>query len=397
MYQPTLCMARKNLGNGINTQCSYRRKFDDYCGIHRKYRFRIDEPLPNNYKNNYKTLKTLSDKPKILKYKLNSISKQKLVESKQVGPKLVTLDDYLRGSHTKSLIKDLRYTLSYYNQPTTGKKQELINRLTYYFNTLVIYSPEINKIILLQRKIKEFIKLKHIKLRGPGFICRKKCSNDYDFFTCDDKMDIDSDYFISYKDNDNFIYCFDVRSLQKLIDTSNVEIPINPFSMKPLSLEVIKNNKQIIDDLKKKNIYQDFDEPYMTPEQKHKDKILRIFQEINELGNYTLPVWFSNLSLYRLRVLYNNLYEIWMMRADLTDEIRNRIVPTGPLFKLSISQVNTFKSKKKVQNIILDCIQRLISSAEQNSDKILGSLYVLTALSEVSKDCAQAHPWLLQG
>ena len=44
-------MARKNMKHGINTQCSYQRKYEEYCGFHKTKRLRIDEPLPLNYKN----------------------------------------------------------------------------------------------------------------------------------------------------------------------------------------------------------------------------------------------------------------------------------------------------------------------------------------------------------
>ena len=30
------CMARKNMKNGINEQCTYNKKYGDFCGIHKK-------------------------------------------------------------------------------------------------------------------------------------------------------------------------------------------------------------------------------------------------------------------------------------------------------------------------------------------------------------------------
>jgi hypothetical protein len=396
MYQTSLCMARKNMGSGINTQCSYKHKYGQYCGFHKTTRLRIDEPLPANYKLYLKKIKESGPHIKKLTYKLKIIHSDNIVNTSLQSNHLITLKNYMRGIHLKSLVKDLKYTLDYYKLSTQGKKQELINRLDKYFSILVVYNPHIDKITFLQKTIRKFLKQKHIKLKGPGYINRSLCINDYDFYTCDNKMDIVDEYFISYEDDKKFVYCFDIRSLQKLIETTKHELPINPFSMLPIPIKLIINNQHIIDDLKKKNIYIEFDEPDMSPEQLHHDKIHRLFHQLDELDNHTNSEWFVNLTVYKLKLFYNHLYEIWTIRADLTNEIRNRIVPNGPLFKMSINQVNLLKSKKKIQNIVMNIIQRLIESALTRSDNILGSLYVLTALSEVSTACSQAHPWLLQ-
>ena len=50
MHNDNLCMSRKNTGDGVNVQCSYKRKHGHYCGFHKDKRLRIDEPLPTNYK-----------------------------------------------------------------------------------------------------------------------------------------------------------------------------------------------------------------------------------------------------------------------------------------------------------------------------------------------------------
>jgi len=393
MYVDTKCMARKNMGLDINTQCSYKKKFGCYCGIHKKYRFRIDEPLPVDYKTYTKTIELSKHVTKKLTYKLKP---KYNIDMPIKTVQLITIDDYMRGLHITAPIKDLKYTLNYYKLSFAGKKHDLVNRLDQYLCLLAVYSPSIDKITFLQKCIRKYLKNKFLKLRGIGYIDRTLCINDYDFYTCDDKLDIPYDYFISYSDDKNFVYCFDVRSLQKLIDTSKNELPINPFSMIPIPIELVINSQYIIDDLKQKNIYEDFEEPHMTPQQKQRDKILRVFQSIDELDNHTNPEWFSVLSSSKLKQLYQHIYEIWVLRADLTDTIRDRIVPDGQLFKLSVGQLSLLKGIKKVQNIVLDVIQRLISSAASRSDHVLGSLYVLTALSEISKDCAQSHPWLLQ-
>lgn len=394
MYNKNQCMARKNMKNGINTQCSYKQRFGEYCGFHKDKRLRIDEPLPLNYKSYLKNFVHPSkpvQKLPALKLKTNI----KIIDN-EISTKLITLDDYMRGTHLKSLVKDLRYTLAHYNQPTYGIKSDLIDRLSKYFNKIVIYQPHLDKIIKIQRNYRKYLNNKILKVRGPGYFDRKICLNDYDFYTCEDKIEIDAKYFISYMDDKNFIYCFDVRSLIKLNENSNGKIPINPYNLNEIPISVMENAEYIINQLKTKSQYEDFEEQEMTSEQLHRDKIIKVFHKLDELDNHTKSEWFTKLSIKNLFKFYNSLHDIWVYRAGLTDKIRNDIVPEGNLFKLSHNQIANFKDKKKVQNILIGIIDKLISSAEVRSDRVLGSLYVLTALSEVSKECGQANQFLLQ-
>ena len=394
MNNNTQCMARKNMKQGINTQCSYQRKYEEYCGFHKTKRLRIDEPLPLNYKNYIKNL-PIDSKPN---QKLPPLKLKNNIEilDNDASSRLITLNDYMTGVHLKTKVTDLKYSLIYYNQASYGKKGELIDRLSKHFNQIIFYQPHINKIELIQRTYRQYVKYKIFKIRGPGFFDRSICINDYDFYSCEDKMDIDNKYFISYRDNKNFVYCFDARSLLKLNEHSNGQLPINPYNLLEMPISVIENASNIIEQLKKNKLFNDFEEVKMTPEQQHRDKIVKIFHKLDELDNHTKPECFTKLTLKNLNRFYDGLYDIWYYRAGLSDKLRNDIVPGNNLFKLSQAQLSHYKDKRKVQSIIIGVIDRLISSATNRSDQILGSLYVLTALSDVSYECGQANQFLLQ-
>ena len=49
-----------------------------------------------------------------------------------------------------------------------------------------------------------------------------------------------------------------------------------------------------------------------------------------------------------------------------------------------------------LQNIVLEEIKKFVTMGQNKEDKILGGMYMLTALTEVSNGCAEAMPWLLQ-
>ena len=55
-----------------------------------------------------------------------------------------------------------------------------------------------------------------------------------------------------------------------------------------------------------------------------------------------------------------------------------------------------YSKKRKLQNIILDDVDKLISSSESEVHRSTGSYYVLIALVEVSIECANQMPWLIQ-
>ena len=56
----------------------------------------------------------------------------------------------------------------------------------------------------------------------------------------------------------------------------------------------------------------------------------------------------------------------------------------------------TLPQGRKLQNIVLDEIDKLVSSSPSEVHRSTGCYYVLTALVEVSSDCAQTMPWLVQ-
>ena len=104
IINPLLCMSRKNNNTGLNLQCTKKKKFGDYCGIHSKSFkiLRIDELL------NYKDLKTSKPRkqsiyPEFKKLKLNEL---------------------------KALCKEN-------NLQIFGKKKDIIQQLEYYYELKV--------------------------------------------------------------------------------------------------------------------------------------------------------------------------------------------------------------------------------------------------------------------
>ena len=52
---------------------------------------------------------------------------------------------------------------------------------------------------------------------------------------------------------------------------------------------------------------------------------------------------------------------------------------------------------QNLRTTMIEEFSRLITEGETRDDQYLGSLIILTALTELVPSCAQAYPWLVQG
>ena len=146
-------------------------------------------------------------------------------------------------------------------------------------------------------------------------------------------------------------------------------------------------------------IIKEFEKPKLTKIQLFNNKMITIFQKIDLLDVVASGIdtkWFTDLNLLQLKIFYKVLEDIWNYRAELTNEHKNKIVPDKQMFVNSVKKIYSLHSKTKLQDIILNEIDNLVSSANNNNDRITGSYFVLTALVEVSQDCANELPWLVQ-
>ena len=98
----------------------------------------------------------------------------------------------------------------------------------------------------------------------------------------------------------------------------------------------------------------------------------------------------------QLYYFYKSAEDIWNYRANLSLNSKNKIIPNNSVFKIPVWDIFNMKSKQKLQNIILNETDKLISSGKNKEDRVLGAMYILTALVEVSPSCAEAMPWLIQ-
>jgi len=140
----------------------------------------------------------------------------------------------------------------------------------------------------------------------------------------------------------------------------------------------------------------------LTPHQRFRQHVLRLFQTINALGHYSDPEWFIALTYEQHITFLRELIDIWNYRAELSHQARRTIYPPyGDPFPHYVlgwvtHQFYIYLSPENIININLTVIERFISSAVSEGDRCLGSNFILCALTLVSIPAREALPWLYQ-
>ena len=356
------CMARKNLKDGINCQCNNNKKLGDYCGIHykSKKRIRIDEEINI----------TIRDKKK---------------KFTKIDPNNFIFDI------NKYSIKSLLDFLHYYKIDTENKnKNDIFDIVSNIIKINNKYSKDIKNIIKIQKYFRFLIVKRYLYYKGYPNI---SSNNEEDFYTFENIKDIHFKNLFSYKDTEDFIYSFDCRSFEKLLETTKQ----NPYTRNPIDKETIFNYNR----MKKLGILigynlEEIQKPSLNPEQEFKQKAISIFHKMDELDYHTDMNWFLNLNIKQLYYFYKSAEDIWNYRANLSLTNKIKIIPNNDAFKLPVWDVYKINNKRKLQNIVLSEIDKFISSGIKKEDRVLGAMYMLTALVEVSPSCAEAMPWLIQ-
>lgn len=307
--------------------------------------------------------------------------------------KLIRLDTFT-NKQSDYLKKDIINTIKKLSKTNLNisslKKEELYNILFTEITKLSKYDQkDINKIILLQKTYRKKQNDKYLILRGEGYQNRKLCNNETDFFTYETYDEINDKYFFSYKDDQNIIWFFDIRSFNKLIEMNQP----NPYTMKEIPSKIIEKSKILTELLKLDKRDELIDKTALKLSRKEiiKQKCIDFFSEISQCGWDCQPEWFLNLNTFLLKKLYRNLEDLWNYRLQLTNEMKLRICPpNGIIFNIPVSQVNNINSSTTLKEIIINESIKF-NNATNIEDRKLGYIYFLIGLGIVSRECYESH------
>ena len=293
------------------------------------------------------------------------------------------------------LKEDILTTLNHLGSfPNKLPKKDLFILLVDKINPLQTYSEkDIQKIVLIQTLVRNKHTEKLNKLRGEGFSNKSLSNNDSDFFTYDSRDEIDEKYYFSYKDEKGFIWFFDIRSFNKLVELKQS----NPYTMLPIPKNVIQRAKDLTQllHLNHNDDLVDHKQLQISRRQMIKQKCIDLFSDIDNSGYYCQPIWFLSLNLNLLKRLYRNLEDLWNYRLQITPEVKSRICPpNGLVFTTRVSDVNHYTNRDELRNLLLNDIMKF-QNAVSFEDKKLGYMYFIIGLGTVSRPCVETHQWLM--
>ena len=310
----------------------------------------------------------------------------------------LTLSNYNTLLVVKYKMDELKKLCTKYKISKGGNKDDLTKRLYEYCKNSI--AP-----LKIQKVFRGFLNRKLHKLQGPALKNRKICTNDTDFFTMDDMIEIPTTQFYSYRDKDDFVYGFNIVSLYNLILKEGSRAK-NPYNRSEFDNKVKENVSSMIriSKLLKIPIEIELKNEVMDPAKRLELKILDLFQTMNSYGNYANSEWFSDLSRNSHIRFARELVDIWNYRALLTMAKKQEICPPhgtpflGTPYFTNVANNATLNnlSTETVVKFNIQIIENLVKSAIDIDNKMLGTFYVLSSLTLVSQQARDAMPWLYE-
>jgi len=361
----------------------------------------------------------------------DSIARIKNGQKNQSELSQITYTNYIDNNIDFNLyiIPKLKEAAKSYKIRSSGKKQEIIDRIKTFF-------LQTKSSIIIQKSFRSWICRYIIKLRGKALRNRKMCVNDTDFCTMEPLDEIENDYFYSLTDDKQFTYGFNITSLIEMLKRNN---KTNPYTREPWSTDRINDivtiynlsfivckdfskinipytkNKLSTHNRNRRQVNREEYSPIVRPITREEDlerynhignirnntienRINELFIEIDLLGNYTSREWFDNLELRDYIRLYRKLYEIWYYRGELSRDIQNNICPfyspfdgifTRPLLHNEIQL-------RQIKTACLIVIENMVYSGINVDYRKIGTLHALSALTSVSSGARMNLPWLYE-
>jgi len=305
-----------------------------------------------------------------------------------------TYDNYECLLSLKYKKEQLKIIAKHYGIKLSGTNSELIARIYTHIKMSGFT-------IRIQRVLRGYLQRYTNKLRGPAFLNRSLCTNTDDFLTMEDIKNIRYTQFVSYRDDDGFVYGFDVISLYNLKqNTSLGEDVKNPYTRTPISKQVFVQMNRLLKIMKR--VYKspiDIDiEKEDEIDLTISDRVNRIFMEMDSHGHYTCPSWFTSLDRGGLIRFIQELSDIWFYRASLTPAVRYTICPHDPLqhYSLFINILRLEENVEQIREKVIHIIETVIFSGVDSSARALGVIYVLQSFTLVNYNARQTMPWLYE-
>ena len=224
--------------------------------------------------------------------------------------------------------------------------------------------------------------------------------NTTDFYNLDPIDQIPPQYLYAYKEHNHY-YAFDITTLHEYLtqhsvtDSGDYKNPYTNVPIPPAKVaEIIATYNRTKLTGAPMDHYKECVE--MSPQKQLQWRSLSIFQHINKLGHYSDFMWLWQLNLRELREMYDGLCDLWNYRIYLSLEQKQQILPHyTPFSACTLSQYSQIQSLNTARSIMLNEIEKFVTLGLTRDHQYTGSILVLTALVEVSREAATHMPFLV--
>ena len=293
----------------------------------------------------------------------------------------------------KYTLDQLKQICRYFKLKVTGKKDILFNRIydCLKYNYFIIKIQSLFRTIIILKFFK--IKEKYSWKKYLSYI------NETDLYNLEPIKDIDFYNFFGFTDENNNSFGFSLYDLDKIIsNTRRNNNVLNPYNKTEIQKNIIDDFKNIYKMSQKLNFIKSNKKIIVRQKFNIKYEIIDLFQHFDDLGNYTNINWFLQLNRIKLIRYYKELMDIWNYRANLTMQIKREICPPHGNPFTHNPYANDFRHSTlvRIQEIVYSVMCNITKNSINEDRKILGTFYVLSALTLVSEDAANSMPWLYQ-
>ena len=333
----------------------------------------------------------LEERTSVMFEKASSLVRKKVKcpDADFVMPSVMDYSGFLSYKYKKSQLQNMA---RFHRLLISGSVNDLTTRVYTYLSIQAHAVP-------LQSLWRGYLRRKCNALRGPAFIYRKKCNNDEDFLTGDTMREVDINQFVSYTACDGFVYGFDIVSLYNLKLNSNSGDVLNPYTREAIPPRVFLELTALLNITKK--VYKipidvTFEKPPATSPRNMTidERVTELFSSIETHGYYPTPIWFMDLDRTHLIRMLRELSDIFLYRASIPREIQMRICPENPFRGIS-AMVNIMQSYEDIyvsRDILLYAACAIVMSGVEASDRALGTIVFLQALTLVSDGARDSYP-----
>ena len=127
-----------------------------------------------------------------------------------------------------------------------------------------------------------------------------------------------------------------------------------------------------------------------------RNKCFSVLQKIDMMGYFTNILWILDEQPKNIKLFYKKLASLWMFEFGLDNNARYKISQYGVNLFQNLNDILTSKSNKYIiLDKILDVMDILVSNGESESDKNIGCILILYAISYINPQCIDANPWIL--